>query len=159
MQVAIFLLQRLIYKTFIKTTLFSIIYKFLFFKKLFIILLFNNFQFPSSHFISSDKNIPKSLLDVINMELTLSTRPRIWSGVFNCTMVPRMTTLMPSSIPLITNNPNDSQYNWDKPKPMIQRPKPRMGCNDYSPKSKVNDFILARFLTKNHDKILRQSQH
>ena len=44
-------------------------------------------------------NCPSSLLELINIELTLLTLPRMWSGVFNCITVPRTTTLIPSSMP------------------------------------------------------------
>ncbi len=79
---------------------------------------------PISFAVSPLSNCPNSLLDIMKIELTLKTRPRISSGVFSWTIVPRITTLIPSSIPLRTRNANDSQYIFDNPNPMIQSPKP-----------------------------------
>ena len=60
-------------------------------------------------------NCPSSLLLLMNIEFTLITLPRILSGVFICTMVPRIITLMPSSMPLIKSAKKESQNNLDKP--------------------------------------------
>ena len=54
-------------------------------------------------------NCPISLLDIINIELTLSTLPLILSGVFSWIIVPRITTEIPSNIPLSINIKKDIQ--------------------------------------------------
>ena len=54
-----------------------------------------------------DSKAPISLEDPINIELTAETLPRIWSGVSNCMMVPRIITLTLSKAPSVNKNSSD----------------------------------------------------
>ena len=62
--------------------------------------------------------------EFINIELTLLTRPRMWSGVFNCMTVPRMTTLTPSSMPATSKAKKDRINHLDNANNMMHMPKP-----------------------------------
>src|SRR5215471_2935753 len=80
---------------------------------------------PSRRAITPLSNCPSSLLELMNMELTEDTLPRMGSGVFTCTMVPLTTTLIPSSMPLNRSARKESRYHFDNPNTMIQTPKPK----------------------------------
>ena len=88
-------------------------------------------------------NCPNSLLLLINIEFTLITLPRISSGVCNCTMVPRITTLMPSKMPLMSNMLNDSQNSLDIPKMMIAIPKPATAIRSRLPWCFLNGNMVS----------------
>lgn len=79
---------------------------------------------PKTRAVKPLSNWPSSLEELMNMELTELTRPRMSSGVVSCRMVPRTTTLMPSSMPAITSAANDIQNKSDRPKAIMQTPKP-----------------------------------
>ena len=64
---------------------------------------------PKSFAATPLSNCPISLLDIMKIEFALMTLPRMWSGVFNCTMVPLITTEIPSKIPLNIRNKKDNQ--------------------------------------------------
>src|SRR5260370_38334455 len=53
---------------------------------------------------------------------TADTRPRISSGVTNCTIEPRMMTLTLSNAPMRRSTPSDNQNTFDKPNRMVARP-------------------------------------
>ena len=54
-------------------------------------------------------NMPSSLEELMNMEFTEDTRPRISSGVVSCRIVPRTSTLIPSSIPAVSRATKETQ--------------------------------------------------
>jgi len=62
---------------------------------------------PSSDAAVPDSNAPISFEDPINIEFTADTRPRIFSGVNNCMIVPRIITLMLSNAPSVKRKIND----------------------------------------------------
>ena len=74
-------------------------------------------------------NWPSSLLELINIEPTLLTRSRMWSGVF----VPLTTTLTPSSIPAINNAAKERVNHSDSAKQIMQMPKPATASMSFLP--------------------------
>ena len=78
-------------------------------------------------------NCPSSLLELMNILFTLNTRPRMWAGVFNCRIVPRITTLIPSTMPPISNAAKDNQNTCDKANTIIQVPKPATANINFLP--------------------------
>src|SRR5687768_4363989 len=78
-------------------------------------------------------NCPSSLEELINIELTEETLPRISSGTYNCKIVERITTLMPSKIPLTNNAVNESHTFFDNPKVIMHIPKPATAYNNIFP--------------------------
>ena len=62
---------------------------------------------PKSFAAVPDSKAPISLELPINMEFTADTLPRIWSGVNNCMMVPRIITLTLSKAPSVNKKNSD----------------------------------------------------
>src|SRR5215468_2342009 len=79
---------------------------------------------PNSAAVSPDSNAPNSLDVPMKMLFTDETRPRISSGVTNCTIDPRMITLTLSNAPRRKSTPRDNQNTFDKPNTMVARPNP-----------------------------------
>ena len=74
-----------------------------------------------------------TLLELINIELTDDTRPRISSGVVSWNMVPRTITLRPSKAPLKRRAAKEIQYTSDSPNTMIEIPKPATASSIFNP--------------------------
>src|SRR6266550_6156016 len=78
---------------------------------------------PNSAAVKPDSSAPNSFDVPIKILFTAETRPRISSGVINCTMDPRIITLTLSNAPTKNNTPRDNQNALDKPKMMVAAPK------------------------------------
>src|SRR6266480_5889410 len=78
---------------------------------------------PNSAAVNPDSSAPNSFDVPIKILFTADTRPRISSGVTNCTMDPRMITLTLSNAPIRNNTPSENQNTLDKPKMMVAIPK------------------------------------
>ena len=76
---------------------------------------------------------PSSLEDPTKIEFTAATLPRMWSGVFNCKIVWRITTEIPSTTPLKNNAITESQKIVDIPKTIMQIPKAKIENNNFIP--------------------------
>src|SRR6267143_5297887 len=79
---------------------------------------------PNNAAVNPDSSAPNSFDVPIKILFTDETRPRISSGVTNCTMEPRMITLTLSNAPTINNTPSDNQNTLDKPNRIVATPKP-----------------------------------
>src|SRR5207248_4374306 len=79
---------------------------------------------PNNAAVNPDSSAPNSFDVPIKILFTAETRPRISSGVINCTMEPRMITLTLSNAPTKNNTPSDNQNALDKPKMIVAIPKP-----------------------------------
>src|SRR5213075_1920105 len=73
--------------------------------------------------VNPDSSAPNSFDVPMKILFTDETRPRISSGVTNCTMDPRMITLSLSNAPRRNNTPSENQNTLDKPKMMVAIPK------------------------------------
>ena len=62
---------------------------------------------PNSLAAVPDSKAPISFDEPINIEFTADTLPRMWSGVNNCIIVPRIITLTLSKAPSVNRNIND----------------------------------------------------
>ena len=62
---------------------------------------------PKSLAAVPDSKAPISFDEPINIEFTAETRPRIWSGVKSCIIVPRIITLMLSNAPSVNKKISD----------------------------------------------------
>src|SRR3954464_12852424 len=69
-----------------------------------------------------DSNPPSSLEVPMNKLFTAETRPRISSGVSNCTNVCRTMTLTLSANPQINSIASDNQYDREMPKAIVAAP-------------------------------------
>src|SRR5581483_8612513 len=72
--------------------------------------------------VNPDSNAPNSFDVPMKILFTDETRPRISSGVTNCTMEPRMITLTLSNAPTRNNSPSDNQNILDKPNRTVAIP-------------------------------------
>ena len=81
---------------------------------------------PNQAAVTPDSNSPNSLDVPMNMALTALTRPRISSGVSNCTSVERMTTLNMSDQPSTTSAANDRTNDVERAKTMVEMDRHRM---------------------------------
>src|SRR3954465_440570 len=88
---------------------------------------------PNNAAVRPDSIAPNSLDVPMKMLFTAETRPRISSGVTNCTIDPRMITLTLSSAPITNNVANDSQSAVDNPKTMVAKPNPETHHNKILP--------------------------
>ena len=88
---------------------------------------------PNNFAANPLSNAPNQLEDPTNMELTDATRPFMLSGVFNCKIVDRITTEIPSAIPLKNKASSEMQKEVDKPKAMIHNPKQNTAINNFLP--------------------------
>src|SRR5438270_365652 len=79
---------------------------------------------PKRAAVNPDSSAPNSFDVPMKILFTAETRPRISSGVTNCTIEPRMITLTLSNAPTRNNKPSDNQSAFDKPKMMVAIPKP-----------------------------------
>src|SRR5499433_1784495 len=79
---------------------------------------------PNNAAVNPDSSAPNSFDVPIKILFTDDTRPRISSGVTNCTIEPRMITLTLSNAPTRNNNPSDSQKILDKPNRTVAIPNP-----------------------------------
>src|SRR5947209_18034411 len=78
---------------------------------------------PNNCATRPDSNPPNSFEVPMNRLFTADTRPRISSGVSNCTSVCRTTTLTLSTAPQINSSANESQNQRDKPNTIGATPK------------------------------------
>src|SRR5581483_7185138 len=69
-----------------------------------------------------DSNAPSWFDDWMNTRFTADTRPRTSSGVYSCTTVCRITTLMLSIAPTPTSAASESQNEVDIPNTAVARP-------------------------------------
>src|SRR6266436_7181901 len=79
---------------------------------------------PNNAAVNPDSKAPNSFEVPMKILFTDETRPRISSGVTNCTMEPRMITLTLSNAPTKSNNPSDNQNTLDKPNRIVAVPNP-----------------------------------
>src|SRR5215471_8064494 len=79
---------------------------------------------PNQCAVSPDSNCPTSFDAPINTEFTALTRPRISSGVPNCTSVCRTITLTMSHAPTSTSAAMLRTTFLDNPNATVQIPKP-----------------------------------
>src|SRR5215471_7759547 len=79
---------------------------------------------PNSAAVNPDSSAPNSLDVPMKILFTDDTRPRITSGVTNCTIEPRMITLTLSNAPMRKSRPSDNQNTFDNPNRMVARPNP-----------------------------------
>src|SRR5207302_4990275 len=79
---------------------------------------------PNSAAVNPDSSAPNSFDVPMKMLLTAETRPRISSGVTNCTMDPRMITLTLSNAPIRNNTTSENQNILDNPKRIVATPNP-----------------------------------
>src|SRR5205823_7364131 len=100
---------------------------------------------PNSAAVNPDSSAPNSFDVPIKILFTAETRPRISSGVTNCTIEPRMITLTLSNAPTRNNKPSDNQSAFDKPKMTVAIPKPVTHQNNAFPAC----FIGGRYATSN----------
>src|SRR5882724_6598928 len=77
---------------------------------------------PNNCATRPDSNPPNSFEVPMNRLFTAETRPRISSGVSNCTSVCRTTTLTLSTTPQINSIANESQNQRDKPNAIVAIP-------------------------------------
>src|SRR5881296_2101833 len=78
---------------------------------------------PKKYATRPDSNPPSSFDVPMKRLLTAETRPRISSGVSNCTSVWRITTLTLSTAPHRNSVANESQNHFEKPKMIVATPK------------------------------------
>src|SRR4026208_1294585 len=88
---------------------------------------------PSNDAATPLSNWPSSLEELMNMELTDETLPRISSGTNNCTIVPLITTLTPSNMPLASKAAKLSQKFSERAKISMQIPNPATQYNSVMP--------------------------
>src|SRR5438477_8186149 len=79
---------------------------------------------PNNAAVRPDSSAPNSFEVPIKMLFTAETRPRISSGVTNCSIEPRMITLTLSSAPMQDSIANDNQSAVDSPKMTVATPNP-----------------------------------
>lgn len=90
-----------------------------------------------------DSRAPNSFDEPIKMPLIALMRPRIWSGVVSCIMLPRITTEIESQHPEMNKKNAQIQRLLEMPKAMMARPNPATERKRYFPES-VNMGRLAR---------------
>src|SRR5882724_5194132 len=88
---------------------------------------------PNSAAVNPDSSAPNSFDVPMKILFTDETRPRISSGVTNCTMEPRMITLTLSNAPTKSNKPSDNQNTLDKPNRMVAIPNPATHHSKFLP--------------------------
>src|SRR5262252_5293765 len=79
---------------------------------------------PNQCAVKPDSNCPNSFDVPINSEFTALTRPRILSGVDNCTSVPRMMTLIMSDAPTNSSEIIETIRLRESPNTIVKTPKP-----------------------------------
>src|SRR5262249_39761619 len=79
---------------------------------------------PNSAPVNPDSSAPNSFDVPMKMLFTDETRPRISSGVTNCTIDPRMITLTLSNAPRRKSTASDNQNTFDRPNKIVARPNP-----------------------------------
>src|ERR1051325_10112211 len=77
---------------------------------------------PNTAAVNPDSSAPNSLDVPMKILFTDDTRPRITSGVTNCTIDPRMITLTLSKAPRRKSTPSDNQNTFDKPNTIVATP-------------------------------------
>src|SRR5206468_11162021 len=92
---------------------------------------------PNNAAVKPDSNAPNSFDVPIKILFTDETRPRISSGVTNCTIEPRMITLTLSNAPTRHSTPSDNQNVFDNPNRMVAKP---------NPVTHQNNALPARFI-------------
>src|SRR5207302_3014828 len=92
---------------------------------------------PNNAAVNPDSSAPNSFEVPMKMLFTAETRPRISSGVTNCTIEPRTITLTLSSAPATNNIDNDNQSAFDKPKTIVATPKPLTHQSSVRPASRI----------------------
>jgi 2-oxoglutarate ferredoxin oxidoreductase subunit beta len=88
---------------------------------------------PSQAASTPDSNSPIWLEAPTKTEFTAPTRPRIASGVSNCTRDIRITTLTMSDAPRTTSAANDRGSELDSPKTTVATPKDATAANSSGP--------------------------
>src|SRR6516162_4921958 len=79
---------------------------------------------PNNAAVNPDSSAPNSFDVPMKMLFTDDTRPRISSGVTNCTIDPRMITLTLSNAPMRKSTPRDNQNTFDRPNTIVATPNP-----------------------------------
>src|SRR5271167_1172376 len=79
---------------------------------------------PNHCAVSPDSNCPNSFDVPMNSEFTALTRPRMESGVDNCTSVPRIITLTMSDAPTNSSAIKDTMRLRESPNAMVNTPNP-----------------------------------
>ena len=88
---------------------------------------------PNHCAVSPDSNCPSSLDAPIKTISTAVTRPRISSGVRNCTRVARMITLIMSAAPRKISESSESTRLVEMPKRIVKTPKPATAHSSVGP--------------------------
>ena len=88
---------------------------------------------PINRAAKPDSKVPNSLEEPINKPLTDPTRPRMSSGVYFGTIMPRITILTLSNAPVNANATNDKKKLEDKAKTNVAAPKPATDHNKMRP--------------------------
>src|SRR6202035_4825327 len=88
---------------------------------------------PNHAAVTPDSNSPSSFDAPMNTAFTALTRPRISSGVFNCTSNERMNTLIMSPTPSTTRAVIATQNVWVKPNTTVAPPNAATPTNMVAP--------------------------
>src|SRR5262245_50719706 len=88
---------------------------------------------PTLAAVNPDSSAPNSFDLPMKILFTDDTRPRISSGVTNCTIEPRMITLTLSNAPMRKSTPSDNQNTFDKPNTIVATPNPVTHHSNVSP--------------------------